>query len=141
MQRLLVLFCSLTATSAFAPSAAKRAATQLAYSPSAAADTLFAAQTAAMEKIQAALPLEAKDYPASLGLDAFSTSDGGTGSMASFEAAEPCGRHPSTRVEESRPSVDALRGKTPIRSRKDANPSTRVEECRHRRRARPTSRG
>ena len=40
---------------------------------------------------QAALPLDAKTYPADLGLDKFTTSNGGAGEMQSWEA--PGGEH------------------------------------------------
>ena len=57
-----------------------------AFSPKDAAAPLFAAQQAALAKIQAALPLDAKTYPADLGLDTFTTSNGGNGEMRSWEA-------------------------------------------------------
>ena len=60
-----------------------------AFSPKDAAAPLFAAQQAALAKIQAALPLDAKTYPADLGLDTFTTSNGGAGAMQSWEAPGP----------------------------------------------------
>jgi len=60
-----------------------------AFSPKDAAAPLFAAQQAALAKIQAALPLDAKTYPADLGLDTFTTSNGGNGEMQSWEAPGP----------------------------------------------------
>ena len=60
-----------------------------AFSPKDAAAPLFAAQQAALAKIQAALPLDAKTYPADLGLDKFTTGNGGAGAMQSWEAPGP----------------------------------------------------
>ena len=64
-------------------------ASAAAFSPKDAAAPLFAAQQAALAKIQAALPLDAKTYPADLGLDKFTTSNGGAGEMQSWEAPGP----------------------------------------------------
>ena len=64
-------------------------ASTTAFAPRDAAKPLFAAQDAALAKIRASLPLEDKDYPASLGLDAFSTPDGGSGALRSWEAPGP----------------------------------------------------
>jgi len=85
--RVASLLLCVAAVAAFAPSsnAAKRTQPLRAID----AKPLFEAQAANMAKIQAALPLEPKDYPASLGLDTFTTSDGGAGSMASYEAPGP----------------------------------------------------
>ena len=64
-------------------------ASAAAFSPKDAAAPLFAAQQAALAKIQAALPLDAKTYPGDLGLDKFTTSNGGAGEMQSWEAPGP----------------------------------------------------
>ena len=64
-------------------------ASAAAFSPKDAAAPLFAAQQAALAKIQAALPLDVKSYPADLGLDTFATADGGSGAMQAWEAQGP----------------------------------------------------
>ena len=68
------------------PSARTLRAAPLEAAPSDAADTLFASQEASLASIKEALHLEAKDYPASLSLDSFAPTTGGSGALASFEA-------------------------------------------------------
>ena len=61
------------------PSARTLRAAPLEAAPSDAAETLFASQEASLASIKEALHLEAKDYPASLSLDSFAPTTGGSG--------------------------------------------------------------